>query len=190
MNYSIIFRTIIAAARGGRLRQLFLSPEVAMMHELFAVRSLLPLWIAIEDWGPWSEHMHKLSRPPMPAVQAKQYYQAARTLRVVLAHASLWLPSASTGARYSRRLTRDEVQSLRGYFVKLASGSLPLAFTLVTVDELKGEVRSPLAVFDLYLPWLQRDAQLAQKVADAWTAVVDRKEADVVKCECEQCEAR
>lgn len=38
-----------------------------------------------------------------------------------------------------------------------------------------------------YLPWLARDGQLAREVAEAWNLVVDREEADVVKCPCERC---
>lgn len=49
--------------------------------------------------------------------------------------------------------------------------------------ELAGEERQPI---ELYLPWLE-EAELAQQVADAWNAVVDRGEADVVKCWCDLC---
>lgn len=38
-----------------------------------------------------------------------------------------------------------------------------------------------------YLPWLEV-AELAQEMADAWNVVVEHREADVVKCECEKCE--
>lgn len=45
----------------------------------------------------------------------------------------------------------------------------------------------PSALLKLYLPWLEQDADLAQRVADAWNAVVERGEADLAKCCCLQC---
>lgn len=38
-----------------------------------------------------------------------------------------------------------------------------------------------------YFPWLLEDAELSQRVADAWNAVVRRGGADLVACRCERC---
>lgn len=185
LHCDIANRTIVAAARGGNLRQLLLSSAIAVSQKSFAVRALLPYWVAIDDFGSWETHMCRAEG------WQKQWYHAARTLRTVLAHCSLWLEESHIGARNSRLLTREDVQALRGYFSRFTAETLPKAFTFTI---LQGSARKiitrPFAIFGLYLPWLEEDAELAQQVADAWNAVVDRGEADVVKCKCEQCEAR
>lgn len=49
--------------------------------------------------------------------------------------------------------------------------------------------RSHRPVFECYLPWLVRDVQLAQQVLEAWNAIVERGEADKVRCPCKECRA-
>lgn len=53
LRCSIAFRTIIAAAKGGRLRSLKLSLQDGFQKP-FAVRSLLPCWVGVEAWKGWS----------------------------------------------------------------------------------------------------------------------------------------
>lgn len=158
-NYSIVVRTVIAAARGGRLRKLRIAnDEGGINHAMispFAVRDLLPYWVAIQDW------VH---------TGGDEYVTVAEALRRVLAHASLWLDKASTWKpRATRLLTRQDVQTLQ--------------------HASRWEPDSPYATIALYLPWLCEDEELAGQVADAWNAVVQRGQADTVgrNCMCRRC---
>lgn len=45
----------------------------------------------------------------------------------------------------------------------------------------------PQCPTDGYLVWLRDDAELAQRVADAWNAVVERGGADLIQCYCPKC---
>lgn len=172
LHTAVVFRIIIAAAKGGRLKRLRLPEQV--FQKPFAIRTLLPFWVGVEKW-------RFMMRYPKPM---KQWHEAASTLRCALAHASLWLPEAVPGSRNNRRLTRDDVRGLRAYFVKNPVSDFALnMFKEPGLAELH-------AVVELSLPWLKEDANLAQQVADAWNTVVERGEADVVKCACTQCRAR
>lgn len=162
-----IFRTVIAAARGGQLRSLLL-PKESIQHP-FAVRALLPCWVEVEDWA-----VNEPSTLPI-----KRWYEAANTLRPALYHAAKWMHEATAGVSDGLRLTREQVQSLHAYFT--AMKAVP-RFTS-DLDSLDGS--SPL--FELYLPWLAEDDELAQRVADAWNGVVRRGEAANVGCFCERC---
>lgn len=85
------------------------------------------------------------------------------SLRPLLAHASLWLGSTSdSGRRETRKLTGQDVQSLPSYFKK---EGMP-----ASRDDLYYHGHQPLAP---YLPWLE-DTDLAQRIADAWNAVIHR----------------
>lgn len=166
INCSALKRTIVAAARTGRLRHL----HVQDLQAPFAVRALLPCWVHIET-GSSSEY--------------RSWLGAARSLRPILSHASLWLGATPTSsARPSRRLTGQEVQTLR---VQFTQQGVPFHTPATFAIGRKEPYDSPI---DLYLPWLQEDADLAQQVADAWNAVVDRGDANVVKCNCHKCKAR
>lgn len=88
---------------------------------------------------------------------------AATHLGRRLAHQSLWLgTNTSSVPREDPRLASQEVQSL--------------ARRLPSYDELAA-----------YLPWLRADLELAQKVADAWNAVLQRDEVDRPWCPCYRC---
>lgn len=52
---------------------------------------------------------------------------------------------------------------------------------------LPGEAMVPGTAPELYFRWLRDDAQLAQQVADAWNELVQRGDADLVKCYCRKC---
>lgn len=175
LHYDIVYRTIITAARGGKLRRLCLSNEVAIGHVPFTMSGLLPFWVGVEVWSS--------TRDPRPPSTNPQWFEAAITLRRVLAHASLWLPEPSAGSRSDRLLSGEDVEELADHF---EAAGVP-TFTHTNADGSKREPGKPFAVIELYLPWLQDDPDLADDVADAWNAIVERGEADVVKCECELC---
>lgn len=157
----------------------------------FAVRELLPYWVGIEQWQDIERPGQKPRRPPRTR---DKWSDAASTLRVALAHASKWLPEATLGAERDRRLSGSDVQGLRAFYRRDDTlpdfrGELPLC---MSHHEQTGYPRFDsrmlcLALVELYLPWLEQDAILAQKVADAWNSVVQRGEADSVKCRCEAC---
>lgn len=155
----LILRTIVAAARGGKLRRLSVN-----VHEAFAIRSLLPAWVSIEDWS----ELHGFSHRNI-------WLLAAGSLRPLLAHASLWLPALTPGARSDRRLTGNDVQGLQAHFKKVGMPRAVKVFQKQSLELIP------------YLSWLEEDATLSQQVADAWNAVVARREADLVKCLCQEC---
>lgn len=155
------YRTLFAAARGGQLRRLHLPYA---LHDSFAVRALLLYWVHIEDWD------HRWSTPWMSAAMA---------LRPLLAHASLWLGTATaSGPRSDRHLTMQEVRSLHSYF---KDQRIP-DFTNAPKNAI-----APTETIDRYLPWLAEDGPLAQEVAQAWSDVVEKGEAGKVKCLCGMC---
>lgn len=160
---ALLCRTLIAAARGGNLKHL----ECCRSFQCaFAIRSLLPCWINVEEWGYTDCITHG-------------WLDAAATLRPFLAHASLWLGTTSgSGARQDRYLTAQELQSLQSYFKE--QGGTPTPRWEQPQDSHQPSVWR-------YLPWLAEDAHLAGEVAEAWNAVVRRGEADRLKCNCRRC---
>lgn len=100
-HVAVICRTIIAAARGGRLRHLSCDDNA---QYAFAIRALVPFWVHIQDWD-GSEYL------------ARGWLRAAASLRPLLAHVSLWGTSPSLdAAREDRSLTGEELQSLDSHF--------------------------------------------------------------------------
>lgn len=165
INTSIAYRTVIAAANGGELRKLRYNEDMQGVQPLFfAVRSLLPRWVSLEDAG------HGGSRDAVSI----SWHQAAMSLRPRLAHASLWLGRASSdGARNVRTLTSQEVQALRAYFSEA---------------EVPESARAGQGThIETYLSWLEEDAALAEKVAQACYSLVGSAEAYIRKCSCELC---
>lgn len=160
---SVTTRTVISAARTGHLRQL----KVDHIESPFAVRALLPCWVQIE-----LNHQGGLRHC---------WSGAACSLRPILAHASLWLtPASASDARQSRQLTGADVQSLRSHFDQHDAPFLrPMPW--------EDKDNNPIGQ---YLSWLKEDADLAQQVADAWNAVLERGDADVIRCNCQRCKAR
>lgn len=160
MHLGIVHRTIVSAAQGGELRRISLgTPDVRKFHHPFAIRALLPKWIAVERW----ETMDCTGG-------SSEWVSALGTLRPLLAYASLW-QDLSVGEIADRTLTCQQVQSLRSYF-KLNG------FPKTTRQIYRGE--AAIASADRYLRWLEEDAELAQQVADAWNVIVRRGRAQVV----------
>lgn len=152
LHFSIAYRTIIAAARGGKLKRLVADKNV---ERPFAIPALLPYWVDAKV-------------TPSHYSQVSTWQEAALAWRARLYHASLWIgATSSTSPRYDRRLTYHNIQTLRPH--------LPVP-TGRSRDELEPQ-----------LLWVEKDAELAGKVADAWNGVVQRGEADVVQCWCLKC---
>lgn len=211
VHLAILYRTIIAAAQGGRLKRVSL-PE-GLIQQPFAIRQLLPCWVGVERWA---DVALAIPRPEeAAAAPSKRWSVAASTLRVALAHSSVWLPESSAGARNDRLLTREDVQAMHASMLEQGlpnfAGVAPkrdwfsnimveagMAPELIRLDKNTSEGSSdavPAApasrpLVELYLPWLASDGDLAQAVADAWNKVVERGESDKVKCRCELCVAR
>lgn len=166
IHNAFVCRTIVAAARGGQLKRL--DPASGCSEYPFKIRSLLPCWVRIEEWG-----------PPLRKDGLK-WAKAANSLRPFLAHASLrkdWLAAPSnSSADLDRRLTHQELQLLPAYFQSAELEDL-------TQQQL--EYYEPLITH--YLPWLVEDAELAQQVLDVWNNMVEQGEADKVECKCPSC---
>lgn len=165
-------RLLFAAARGGKLRRLRVDAQHFMQHP-FAIRTLLPAWVAMEMLL-GSSRTFEL---PTEAWQA-----AAASLRPLLAHASIWLSGSPEDSLHSRLLEDEQVASLNGFFTAERLGPLALP-TWRKAAGSQGPLQHPVL---LYLPWL-KDIELAGQVADAWNAVVHRRQADKVKCPCKDC---
>lgn len=175
LHCSIVSRTVVAAARGGHLRRLVGTATIHVDQAAFAVRTLLPFWEQIKDWErKYKGRSHGYSYP------RTRWAAEAATLRPTLAHASIWLLDAKTGAKRDiRLLTQGDVTSLAAYFRRIG---IPqgLAPKYTQNDE------EPPSV-PVHLTWLEEDSDLAQQVAEVWNAVAQRREADFVKCRCKEC---
>lgn len=153
--------TVIAAARTGHLRQ---AKCYTNGLQAFLIRELLPCWVNLE--------FQETDRFSLWA-------GAAGSLRPVLSHASRWLgaPLAPSNLTLERRLTGEQVQELHSFFKKQGIPKL---------ENCAWHKGAWSRAFEGYLPWLE-EAGMAQQVADAWNSVVDRGEADKVKCPCVLC---
>lgn len=157
LQHSILCRTVVAAARGGKLQRL--DPPFQWLQKPFAVRALLPIWIGVrfpQDVGIAPDHTH--------------WRDAIRSLRKGMRHAALWRDVSGNEPRQSP-LSLVEVQTLRAYFTAEADRTDSWEFKA--------------KVLYLFLPWLEEDAGLAQRVLDAWNAAVQR--GIVGGCTCERC---
>lgn len=174
LHESIACRTIVAAARAGRLKGLEVVDTA--LHQPFAVRGLLPFWVGVAFDDP--------VRYPSPHHYPDHKWLSARaSLRPTLAHASLWLPSAGSLSRSLRLLTADDVKGLAAHFTHDGTPRV-VQPEFVAPYEKATQPRS----IKIYLDWLAEDAQLSQQVADAWNKIVERGEADLVKCRCNKCQ--
>lgn len=167
MHYRVISRAIIAAARGGRLKRLNMQAMGSTHMDVqppFAIRTLLPFWIVIEEWS------------PRVVPRRRGWVLAASTLRPLLTHASLWY--AAPSLRGDRLLMRQDVQGLQAELERTGVPHLAQLHVnkLTKPDTVKR-----------YLPWLAESEELSQQVADAWNAVVKRGEADKLSCCCGKC---
>lgn len=182
LHHSMACRTIIAVARNGRLREVILGGH---LEKPFAIRALLPYLIGVDKWDLWD-----LTFPG--------WLDAASLLRRLLFHASLWLSaSILVVPRYDRRLTRQDIQSLAAHFKKEGLPDLlsdevakqqkdPTAEGSAIVGEYRKKAQVIKSVIR-YLPWLTEDGELAQRVADAWNAVLKRGMVDKLRCCCDRC---
>lgn len=169
---------MVVAAKGLRLRRLILNHDVDMgLWKPFAVRTLLPGWVGIAQWGRFEETFEQCDFGGLPGWE----YAAVR-LRRSLSHMSklrIITQASSAAAGASRLLTRSAVQAMHEEFK--TSGLPPL--------ENQEAVRA-LGKYEAmwwYFRWLREDVKLAQQVADAWNAVVERGEADLCECYCLKC---
>lgn len=97
VHLRIATRTIIAAAKGGKLRRLRVDRPV---QHPFAIRALLPHWVGVDAFD----------------MYGGAWQGAAAALRPLLAHASTWLHATpASGARSDRLLTPSDVQGLQAY---------------------------------------------------------------------------
>lgn len=126
----------------------------------------MPYWVNIESW-----HSEGCSDQ-----EVNYWAAAARSLRSTLAHASLWRDGNPHG---SRLLTRQDVQSLPDCLEQDGVPSIS--------QPPRGSRKHGIAY---YSRRFREDEELAQCVADAWNAVVERGEADVVNCGCAKCKTR
>lgn len=137
---------IIAAARGGELRELCVEGE---KQTPFAISGLLPYWVNVDKWS---------------ADYEAPWQSKVLAFTILLAHASRVVGETRDGGA----LTSLEVQSLRSQ---------------IPTDWDVGR-------FEHCLSWVEQDAELAQRVADAWSAVIQRGKADHIKCYCVKCSNR
>lgn len=159
LNYQIAVRTVIAAATS-HLRSLDI--DVAEYSRVHTMQSPFAVRALLPFWiniQHWGEWDTLLDDWPAEA----------KALRHALAHASRWLNASSEALapRSTRQLAGSDVQDLL-----LADSQ---------------DDYSPYGCISYYLPWLHKDKELAQQIASAWNAVVERGEADVVKCKCSRC---
>lgn len=129
----------------------------------FAARALLPYWVGIEVWHLYDRGV---------------WENAAMSLRPLLANASLWLQTTSTACPRSSPVKKS--RSCRcSTRMKSPRSISPAPSTFFKTQS-----------FATCLG-LAEDEALAQRVADAWNRLVEDREADIVKCQCEKCkEAR
>lgn len=164
----IACRTLIEAAQGGQLRRLSLTRQFELP---FAVRSLLPYWVGIEDWG------DNTSDEGFGEDVLNAWFFAARSLRPLLVHVSQWRASASaSGRREDRILTRQDVQSL---------------MAVIAFEGLEGmylATRHRASAVRHYLAWLAESDRLAQRVVDAWNSVVQFGDINARLCRCRKCQ--
>lgn len=162
-HISMASRTIVAAARGGQLKRLFVS---AFAQPAFAARSMLPYWVRVEEWAS-TDYVHS------------GWLAAARQLRPFLSHLSRWSHIASvSNPRASRLLSPEDLHSLP----EPAEIASSLADSVLATDRYYyDDLRT------YYLSWMIQDGNVAQHVVDAWNTLVEKGEADRVRCECPRC---
>lgn len=172
LHYSMACRTVVAAAKGGRLRSLDLTCE--KVQEPFAMRNLVPAWVrvAISNANDFEGNYSQVDRNE-EEFEVMRWICAAARLPRALAHASLWLPHPHSAlARDSRLLTPKDIQLMLSHF------------KTCNFDDGTGRIMT-----ELYLRWFEEDEKLAQRVSDAWNAVVKRGKAGMMRCKCSKCKS-
>lgn len=156
---SIMARTIVTAARGGRLKRFYAGYCDSEFESPLAIPTLLPYWIGIEQWYCIKEGAGWLT--------------AASMLRLFLSHASRWLDGPT--AREERTLTTQDVRSFNSRY---SSDRMP-AIGARKVEDLSKLVEH-------YLPWLEV-YEIAAPVSRAWNVLVRRGQEDLFACHCKDC---
>lgn len=153
-------RTVITAAKSGNLRYLYFWSQ----DEVFAIRTLLPGWVGIVQWDSTN------------GSNFGPWMKAAVTLRAALSHIARWHNDARSNGD---RLTPAQVQAMPAILLEHGGGAAlyELLFPRGPMDP------HPLQP---YFSWLETDA-VSQSVAEAWSAVVDRREENTMGCFCERC---
>lgn len=173
---SIARRTLVTAARGSGLRRLALDRiHEKMLWKCFAIPSLLPCWVGINEWATYSRSK------PVP------WLGAAIALRPALAHTTQALDAAQSGLRGAdgvRLLEVAEVQAMHSHLERMPVVCKP---DWNDKGPVWGPELEPATPFAHYLAWLRDDAELARQVAEVWNAIVERGEADMVRCYCSKC---
>lgn len=170
LHLSIAARTVTVAARGGQLTTLDF--ETSPLHTPYAVRTLLPFWIDIESWT-FDMHEYEIREDDWSGILFVYWAHAAATLRHVLAYASRHLIT-----REDRLLTCEDVRALLRHSDDATFKQQ--AYHSIWYHSYNPDARDTQeAYIKIYLRWLAEDAELAQQVANAWNAVVERGEADL-----------
>lgn len=87
-------------------------------------------------------------------------------------------------------LTVDDVQAMYDEFKRVGLPMLaPVPRWYGKEKITRGRDLERNSPFERYLRWLRDDEDLAHKVADAWTAVVERGQAELVHCYRQSCYA-
>lgn len=193
-----IWRTIVTAARGERLRGLTVSfNSVDVFWRPFAVQELLPAWIGINTWmrtAEWdqmySSELADWDTLDWSDTRSSLWVVAAHMLRRALFHMSR-LPAAQRDvlldATNPALLTLVDVQAMLNHFTVSGLPRLSDPDDKEVMTELPASHLVQGSPIDHYFHWLLEDAELAQQVADALNAVVSRGSADLLKCYCRKC---
>lgn len=195
---AIARRTVVAAARGGRLTRCRVHWDV--LWKPCAVCELLPAWVSIKEWEAdeaqlrrWDEmSLHGSYRDTWPA---EQWAIAGVMLRRALFHMSnrpLSPRRLSTQGTQTRLLALANVHLMHHGFNRqpLFDGELP---RLSNSDDARAENGMtapdtlPNSSSNTYFLWLRDDVALAQQVLDAWNALVKCGDADLCPCYCRSC---
>lgn len=197
-----LWRTIVTAARGMRVRELPMGIDFRdALWKPFATPELFPAWVGVDRWDSWSksELYGWDSTFDCTAAHSELWPIAAIFLRRALFHMSS-LPLAQREAcidpTRARLLARSDVQAMHSEFqlngLPRVADPDEAEYQLCDIEKVEYAYHSPKKLLtgtpiELYFRWLRDDAQLAQHVADAWNAVVERGGAALLRCYCHKC---
>lgn len=177
------WRTIVSAAGGGRLRRLDIPGYCGdALWKPFAVRSLLPAWVGIDDWS-MDDDQERWGRGDdgLRNSRSKDWLMAAVLLRRALYHMSR-LRHQRAESETRRHLSCGDVKAMHVEFM-----DDPPLFCHQPYKQEEEQEPECYRPWRRYLAWLRDDEELAQQVADAWNAVVKRGGADLLPCYCRKC---
>lgn len=179
-------RTIVAAAKGGRLRRLPLGDDyLHAFWKPFAVPTLLSAWVDIDDWGISEDGMEEeWGHADYPRKTVSDNWVLAVTLRSALFHVHHRLEKRLRSSSATvPRLASSDVQTMHYELTKhppfLWPPDTPNHRGWFGEERVPDEEATCFRAWRRYLVWLRDDEKLAQQVADAWNAVVERGGADL-----------